>query len=77
MGERGPKPGNAYGAASVSKCLKNASFPMSKQDLITKYGSCEIEWTKGQPIQLKSVIDKVPDKTFNSPADLEHSLHEK
>lgn len=76
MGKRGPEPGRAYGAAAVSKCLKNADFPMSKNDLISKYGTCEIEWTKGNPVQLKNVISNIPDGTFNSPADLEHALHE-
>ena len=77
MGERGPEPGHAYGAAAVASIFKNASFPMSKQDIMQRYGDKEIEYTKGNPVRVKEVLGNIPSETFNSPADLEHAFHEK
>ncbi|OGI22654.1 MAG: hypothetical protein A2255_01930 [Candidatus Melainabacteria bacterium RIFOXYA2_FULL_32_9] len=77
MGERGPLPGHAYGAAAVASIFKNANFPMSKDDIMQKYGDREIEYTKGNPVKVKDVLSNIPSETFNSPADLEHAFHEK
>lgn len=76
MGERGPQPGNAYGAAAIAQVFKNADFPLSKQDIMQKYGNQEIEYTKGNPVKVKDVLESIPSETFNSPADLEHAFHE-
>jgi len=77
MGERGPKPGRAYGAAAVASVFKNADFPLSKQDIMECFGDKEVEYTKGNPIKIKEILGKIPNETFNSPADLEHAFHEK
>jgi len=77
MGERGPKPGRAYGAAAVASAFKNADFPLSKQDIIGCFGDKEIEYKKGTPVKVKEILENIPDGTFNSPADLEHAFHEK
>lgn len=74
MGERGPKKGCAYGAASVTQVLQGTDFPMSKRDIINRYGNREIQWTKDNPQKLKDVLSCIPDETFNSPADLEHAI---
>lgn len=66
----------AYGAAAVTKCIHGADFPISKRDIISKYGSCEVEWTKGNPQKLSDILDDVPDESFNSPIDLEKALKE-
>ena len=67
----------AYGAASITKAIKGADFPCSKQDLINSYGDKEVEYTKGNPVRVKEVLGNIPSETFNSPADLEHAFHEK
>jgi hypothetical protein len=77
MGERGPEPGHAYGAAAVASVFKNANFPLSKQDIMSNYGNKEIEYKKGNPIRIKDVLGDLPNETYNSPADLEHAFHEK
>ena len=77
MGERGPMPGNAFGAAAVANAIKGADFPMSKQDLLQKYGNKEIEYRVGEYMKLSDVIGDMPDETFNSAADLEHAFHQK
>jgi len=74
MGERGPEPGHAYGAAAVAQAIKGTSFPVSKQDLINRYGDKEVEITKGNTQNLRDILDEVPDETFNSPVDLEKAL---
>lgn len=76
MGERGPEKGQAFGAASITKCLKDVDFPCSKDQLISSYGDCEIEFKKGEPMMLRDILENIPDETYNSPADLEHAVHE-
>lgn len=76
MGERGPKPGKAYGAAAVASIFKNISFPLSKYDIIQQFGEKEVEYTKGNPVKIKEILGNIPNETFHSPADLEHAFHE-
>jgi hypothetical protein len=77
MGERGPEPGHAYGAAAVASVFRDADFPMSKHDIMKEYGDREIEYTKGNLVKIKDVLNDIPNETFNSPADIEHAFHEK
>lgn len=76
MGKRGPKTGKAYGAAAIARAFKDVSFPLSKHDVMEKYGDKEIEYTKGSPIKVRQVLWDIHDHTFKSPADLEHALHQ-
>ncbi len=76
MGERGPEKGHAYGAAAISKCLHGAHFPISKRDIISKYGSCKVEFRKGETMNLKKVFEDIPDETFYSPVDVEKAISE-
>ena len=69
-GKPGPESGHAYGIASVSNALGGVNFPMSKQDLISKYGDRQIEWTKGNPQHLKDVLKEAPENEFSSMADV-------
>lgn len=66
----------AYGAASITKAIKGAHFPCSKQDLISTYGNQEVEYTKGNPQKLRDILNELPSDRYNSPADLEHDVHE-
>lgn len=76
MGERGPEKGHAFGAAAVAKCLKNADFPMSKKDIMSKYGNCEVEWRKGETRTLQECLGDIPEESFNSPVELEKAIKE-
>lgn len=69
-GKPGPEQGQAYGIASVSNALGGVDFPMTKQDLIDRYGNKQIEWTKGNPEPLKDVLKDAPDQHFGSMADV-------
>lgn len=76
MGARGPEPGHAYGAAAIAELFKNVDFPMTKNDIMQKFGEKEIEYTKGNPKKVKDILGGIANDKFNSPADLEHALHE-
>jgi len=73
MEERGKR--QSTGAAAISKCLSGAHFPISKEDLISQYGFCEIEFKKGETMNLEEILEDVPDKTFNSVVDLEQEIN--
>lgn len=77
MGERGPMRGHAYGAAAITHALHGVQFPMSKQELLKMYGNKDIEFTKDKHCKLSEIIDELPDQIFNSPAELEHAIHER
>lgn len=74
MRKSGHKPKHVYGAAAIAECLKGVDFPISKNQLARRYGSCMIEIEKGKTMTLKDVLDYVQKGTFNSPADIERSL---
>ena len=59
-----------YGIASISFALKGAEFPMTKQELIDKYGNKHIQWKKGQSNTLKNILDSTQSKKYNSMTDL-------
>jgi len=69
-GKPGPEAGHAYGIASVSNALGGVDFPMTKQDLITRYGDRKIEWTKGNPAPLRDVLKNAQENQFGSMADV-------
>lgn len=69
-GKPGPERGHAYGIASVSNALGGVDFPMTKQDLIDRYGDRQIEWTKGNPQALKDVLKDAQEDEFSSMADV-------
>lgn len=74
MGERGPEPGHAYGAAAITMAIKGANFPISKRDLLSRYGDKEVEIRKGNPQRLSDIFNNIPDETFNSPRDIEKAV---
>jgi len=72
----GPGKGHAYGAAALASVFRDVDFPLSKHEIISKYGNKEIEYTKGNIVKIKDVLGNISNETFNSPADLEHAFHE-
>lgn len=65
-----------YGAVAIAKAFKGVDFPLSKQDIIQKYGDKEVEYHMGERIRLKDILENIPDKTYNSTVDLEQALSE-
>ncbi|OGH95687.1 MAG: hypothetical protein A2287_03820 [Candidatus Melainabacteria bacterium RIFOXYA12_FULL_32_12] len=70
------KKSGVYGAAAIAQAFKGASFPMSKEDILEKYGDRKVQYHVGKKEHLRDVIENIPDETFNSTVDLEHALHE-
>ena len=48
----------------IMKYAKGISFPASKQSLVSGFKN------NNAPEQITSALDKLPDKTYNSPQDL-------
>jgi len=74
-GKPGPKKGSSYGAAAIGHAVAGAEFPMSKQELLQKYGDREVQLTKGSPMKLRDILETSNIDTFNSVADVEHAFH--
>ena len=75
-GKRGPGKGQAFGAAAITHAIKGMDFPKSKQELINEVGNEEVEFEKGQPMKMRDILEMLPSDEYNSPADLEHDVHE-
>jgi len=66
----GPPKGHAYGIAAVTQALHGLEFPASKQDVLRTAGSQVIEYRKGQPLELRPVLEKAPADEFPSMAQV-------
>lgn len=66
----GPPKGHAYGMAAVTQALEGTDFPASKQDLMNRAGDKDVEIEKGKPVKLRSILEKMPDRQYNSMADV-------
>jgi hypothetical protein len=66
----GPAKGEAYGIAAITQALDGLEFPVSKQDLLERAGDQEIEYRKGQPVQLRDLIEDLEDEEFPSMANV-------
>ena len=65
---------HVYGAAAIAECLKDVDFPISKKQLVRKYGKCVVEIEKGETMKLKDVLDYVEEGTYDSPVEIEKAL---
>ena len=70
--EKKPK-GVAYGAASLTRVLNGIGFPITKDEIISKYGDKEVQYSKGNLRTLKEIIIKCTKETFYSMAELVES----
>ncbi|MCK7470044.1 MAG: hypothetical protein MZU95_03985 [Desulfomicrobium escambiense] len=60
-----PRSQGVYGAVAIAKIFKGAEFPLSKHDIIEKYGDKEIEYHIGKMEKLKrDIIHDIPEQTF-------------
>jgi|GEM_PF-1550099 len=65
-----------YGAVAIAKVFKGANFPMTKEDIIQRYGDREIEYHIGRREKLADILQDIPEQSFNRTTELEHALHE-
>lgn len=70
--EKKPK-GIAYGAASLTRVLNGIYFPVTKEEVISRYGDKEVHYSKGNLKTMREIITKCTKETFNSMAELVES----
>lgn len=66
----GPAKGEAYGIAAVTQALDGLHFPASKEQVLERAGNQEIEYRKGQVVQLRPIIEDAPADEFPSMAQI-------
>jgi hypothetical protein len=66
----GPPKGTAFGIAAITQALRGLDFPVSKQDLLAHVGNHDIEYRKGQRVNLRRVIQDCDVDEFPSMANI-------
>lgn len=66
----GPPKGTAFGIAAVTQALKGLDFPATKQDLLDHVKNHSIEYRKGQPVNLRKIIQDTDVNEFPSMANV-------
>ena len=59
-----------YGAASLTQILHGIYFPVTKEEIIHKYGDKEVNYSKGNIKKMKDIISKCTKETFFSMSEL-------
>lgn len=60
---RGPEKGEAYGVAGLTQQLQGISFPVSKDELIRRYGDQKFQWSKnGETLTLRDCLKSLPNE---------------
>jgi len=76
----GPPKGTAFGIAAITQALEGVDFPATKEDLLRRAGDRTIEYRKGQPVELRVLIEDLPSDEFPSMANVveeaSDALHE-
>ncbi|CAD5982589.1 hypothetical protein PCC9214_05009 [Planktothrix tepida] len=74
-GHRGPDKGEAYGVAAVTQALSGIDFPASKEDVLQQaQGHEEIQWTKEQTVDLRSILEQAGQDQFDSMPELVEAI---
>jgi len=60
----------AYGAASLTRVLNGVEFPISKNELIKKYGDKEVNYSKGNLRTMREIVEKTIKEEFYTMAEL-------
>jgi len=72
----GPAKGEAYGIAAVTQALDGLHFPASKEQVLERAGNQEIEYRKGQRVNLRQIIEDAPADEFPSMAQVVQAVSE-
>lgn len=70
----GPPKGTAFGIAAITQALEGLDFPVTRDELLQKAGSQTIEYRKGQPVELRPLIEDLEDEEFPSMANVVEAL---
>jgi hypothetical protein len=68
---------NSHGVKALGAIFKYVNFPISKQEIIQKYGDREIEYTSGETMKVKDIFTDYPKDKFDTLSDLEFAFHNK
>jgi hypothetical protein len=66
----GPPKGTAFGIAAITQALKGLDFPVSRDDLLKHVGRQDIEYRKGQRVNLRKIIEDTDVDEFPSMANI-------
>lgn len=61
----------------IAKAIDGIIFPISKADIIDKYGEKDIKVSNDNNLKLKKIIDKIQIQEFNSAAELYSAIYSK
>ena len=74
--ERGPREHEAYGVAGLTQNLHGISFPISKREILERWGHQKFQWTKeGLTMTLRDCLQNLPDEV-RSITQITHSISE-
>jgi len=68
---------NAHGVAALGSIFKYVDFPITKQEIIQKYGNRDIEYTSGETMKVCEIIENSSKDEFSSLDELEQAFHNK
>ena len=72
----GPAKGEAYGIAAVTQALDGLHFPATREQVLERAGSQQIEYRKGQMVDLRQIIEDAPADDFPSMAQIVQAVSE-
>ncbi|EKE04515.1 MAG: hypothetical protein ACD_20C00054G0003 [uncultured bacterium] len=76
-----PEPGSeneySHGTKAILAVFKETRFPISKQDILQKYGNKEVEYKTGETMKIKEIFSDTKTDKFESPDDLVQVFHER
>lgn len=64
------KKGTVYGAASLTRVLNGVDFPITKDEIINKYGHKEVSYSKGNLKLMKDIVQKCTQQEFYTMSEL-------
>lgn len=62
--------GVAYGAASLTRVLNGVCFPITRDEIIAKYGDREVQYSKGNLKTMKEIVSKCNNDSFYTMSEL-------
>lgn len=68
---------NSHGVKALGAIFRYVDFPITKQDLIQKYGDREIEYTSGETMKVRDIFADSSKEKYYSLDELEIAFHSK
>ena len=62
--------GENYGPHEVEHAVSVARFPISRTELLEHYGAKTVQIEPGHAVDLKSILERLPEETFESAEDV-------